>query len=323
MVTASVGISDGGIPVESAADLLARADAAMYRAKKLGKHRFFRYDENLHARAARDKQTESLLRTAVVDRRVVVHYQPIMATTGAGVVGVEAMARLVDHDGRMRLPGEFLPVAERTGLIAAMDTWVLAESCRRIAEVGGRLGRPLTVSVNVSAQLAARPDLVDTVSRSLTAAGLPASALMLELTEGTLIQAGTSIIERLTALRDRGVRVALDNFGAGYSPLAFLRRLPLSHVKVDRPYITRMLSDERDAAMLEAVTWLVGQLGLTWIAEGVETDAQWEAVRRFGPGFAQGYLFAAPLSEDDLVRTLRGEPAGRKLPTRTPGFASL
>lgn len=322
-VTASVGISDRGIPVDTAADLLTRADAAMYWAKKLGKNRYFRYDDHLHARAARDKQTESLLRTAVLDRRVVVHYQPIMATTGAGIVGVEAVTRLIDDDGRIRLPGEFLPVAERTGLIAAVDEWVLAESCRRIAEVGGRLGRPLTVSVNVSAQLAARPDLVDTVGRALTAAGLPASSLMLELTEGTLIQAGTAIIERLAALRERGVRVALDNFGAGYSPLAFLRRLPLSHVKVDRPCINRMLSDERDAAMLEAVTWLVGQLGLTWIAEGVETDAQWEAVRRFGPGFAQGYLFAGPLAEDELVRTLRGDLPGRPFTARATGFVSL
>ncbi len=309
-ITASVGISDGSIPVAAAAELLTRADAAMYWAKRLGKNRYFVYDDNLHAQAARDKQTEILLRSAVDENRVVIRYQPILSTMGTGIVGVEAVARLVDDDGRIRLPGDFLPVAERTGLIAAMDAWVLAESCRRIAAVGNRLGRPLTVSVNVSAQLAARPDLGDTVAAALSAAGLPSSALMLELTEATLIQAGSVITDRLAALREQGVRVALDNFGAGYSPLAFLRRMPLSHVKVDRPCITRMLSDERDAAMLEAVTWLADQLGLTWIAEGVETDAQWDAVRRFGPGFAQGFLFAGPLAEDDLVRTLRTSPGG-------------
>ena len=319
-ITASVGISDGSIPVIAAAELLTRADAAMYWAKRLGKNRYFVYDDNLHAQAARDKQTETLLRSAVDENRVVVRYQPILSTMGTGIVGVEAVARLVDNDGRIRLPGDFLPVAERTGLIAAVDAWVLAESCRRIAAVGNRLGRPLTVSVNVSAQLAARPDLGDTVAAALAAAGLPASALMLELTEATLIQAGSTITDRLAALREQGVRVALDNFGAGYSPLAFLRRMPLSHVKVDRPCITRMLSDERDAAMLEAVTWLADQLGLTWIAEGVETDAQWEAVRRFGPGFAQGFLFAGPLAEDDLVRTLCAGPGAT---AHTNGKASF
>jgi diguanylate cyclase (GGDEF)-like protein len=319
-ITASVGISDGSIPVIAAAELLTRADAAMYWAKRLGKNRYFVYDDNLHAQAARDKQTETLLRSAVDENRVVVRYQPILSTMGTGIVGVEAVARLVDNDGRIRLPGDFLPVAERTGLIAAVDAWVLAESCRRIAAIGNRLGRPLTVSVNVSAQLAARPDLGDTVAAALSAAGLPASALMLELTEATLIQAGSTITDRLAALREQGVRVALDNFGAGYSPLAFLRRMPLSHVKVDRPCITRMLSDERDAAMLEAVTWLADQLGLTWIAEGVETDAQWEAVRRFGPGFAQGFLFAGPLAEDDLVRTLCAGPGAT---AHTNGKASF
>lgn len=319
-ITASVGISDRSIPVDAAGDLLTRADTAMYWAKRLGKHRYFAYDDTLHAQAVRDKQTESLLRTAIGERRVVVHYQPILSTMGATVVGVEAMARLIDDDGRIRLPGEFLPVAERTGLIAGVDAWMLAESCRRVAAVGDRLGRPLTVSVNISAQLAARPDLIATVTRAASAAGLPLSALMLELTESTLIQAGSAVIHRLGALRDKGVRLALDNFGAGYSPLAFLRRLPLTHVKVDRPCINRMLSDERDAAMLEAVTWLVDQLGLTWIAEGVETDAQWEAVRRFGPGFAQGYLFAAPLSEDELVRTLRAAPVGAAF---APGLGGL
>lgn len=309
-ITASVGISDSTISVAAAADLLTRADAAMYWAKRLGKNRYFVYDSNLHAQVARDRQTEALLRAAIGEQRMLLHFQPIVDVGGAGVVAVEAVTRLVDDEGRVRLPREFLSVAERSGLICAMDSWVLAESCRRIATIRRSVGRPLCVSVNVSGSLFARPDFAEVVRAALADAAVPASALMLELTESVLLQADPQAIERLAGLRAQGVAIAVDDFGAGFSPLAFLRRLPLSHVKVSRPWITSMVDDDRDSAMMEALTWLVDQLGLEWVAEGVETDAQWQAIRQFGPGCAQGFLFARPLAEEDLIRTIRSNRIG-------------
>lgn len=304
-ITASVGISDGRIAVDSAGDLLSRADAAMYWAKRLGKNQFFAYDADLHERTQRDRRIRQLLVDAVHGDRMRVHYQPIMSTGDESVMGVEAVARLLDDDGTMLLPAQFLPVARRAGLLAAIDAVVLAESCRCMGDIARRTGRTLSVSVNVSAQFVARPDLVDTVKAAVVGAGLPPSTLMLELTEETLIDASDAVIGRLSELRALGVRLALDNFGAGFAPLNLLRRLPLSHIKVDRPCIIAMLTDDRDAAMIEAVTWLVDQLGLAWIAEGVETEEQWEAVQRFGPGYAQGYLFARPLGEEALLDHLR------------------
>lgn len=309
-ITASVGISDASIPIDGVSDLLTRADAAMYWAKQLGKNRYFEYDAVLHDRSVRESHTRRLLSSAVADGRIEVHYQPILTTDGGDVIGVEAVARLVSDDGTTLLPAEFLPVAERTGLITAIDAAVLTESCRCVGALMRAIGRPLAVSVNVSQRFIARADLVEFVMSALAEAQLPPAALMLELTETALIDAGSAAIARLAELRARGVQVALDNFGAGFSPLSFLRNLPLSYVKVDRPCIVGMMTDERDAAMIQAVTWLVERLGLAWIAEGVETVAEWEAVRRFGPGLAQGYLFAEPLAEAALLRRLRAGLTG-------------
>src|SRR5690606_38009577 len=198
----------------------------------------------------------------------------------------------------------------RAGLRAAVEAAVLTESCRCVGALMRAMGRPLAVSVNVSQRFLARPDLVDFVMAALADARLPAAALMLELTETSLIDAGSAAIARLADLRARGVQVALDNFGAGFAPLSFLRNLPLSYVKVDRPCIIGMMTDDRDAAMVQAVPWLIERLGLAWIAEGVETVDEWQAVRRFGPGLAQGYLFAEPLAEPALLRRLRAGLTG-------------
>jgi diguanylate cyclase (GGDEF)-like protein/PAS domain S-box-containing protein len=309
-ITASVGISDASIPIDTVTDLLTRADAAMYWAKEQGKNRYFEYDAVLHERTVRENHTRRLLSSAVADGRIEVHYQPILTIDGVDVIGVEAVARLVGDDGTTLLPADFLSVAERTGLIATIDAAVLTESCRCVGNLMRGIGRPLAVSVNVSQRFIARPDLVEFVMSALAEAHLPAAALMLELTESALIGAGSSAIARLAELRARGVQVALDNFGAGFSPLSFLRNLPLSYVKVDRPCIVGMMTDDRDAAMIQAVTWLVERLGLAWIAEGVETVDEWEAVRRFGPGLAQGYLFAEPLAEAALLRRLRAGLTG-------------
>lgn len=305
-ITCSVGISDDSIAFDVPADLLTRADAAMYWAKRAGKNQYFRYDADLHERTLAERSIERLLRRAVLERRIKVEYQPIMAANGIDVAGVESVARLIDDDGEIRMPAEFLPIAERSGLIGAIDAWVLTEACRCISGVARSLDLPLAVSVNVSAQFVTRSDLVEIVTSALRSAGMPPSTLMIEIPEGGLDRIGPAALEQLTRLRGLGVRVALDGFGAGDAPLSVLRHLPLSHIKVDRPCLSRVLIDDRDAAMIEAVTWLVDKLGLTWIAEGVETAEQWQAVQRFGPGMAQGFLFAGPLSEDDLRHTLLG-----------------
>jgi diguanylate cyclase (GGDEF)-like protein/PAS domain S-box-containing protein len=304
-ITASIGIADGGVAAGAPLDLLQRSDTAMYQAKRLGKDRRAVYDAGLHERTVEYQRTEAILRNALDEHRFVVHYQPIVDIADASIVGFEALVRLLDADGQIVPPGRFIAVAEQSGLIVPMGAWVLAESCRTVAALSRRAGRPLSVSVNVAARQAARADLADTVTAALTGADLPPAALTLELTESALLDADEATLRQLTELRERGVYIGLDDFGTGYSSLTYLRRFPVSHIKVDRSFVTDMTTDGGNAAIVRAVTKLASDLGLFWVAEGIETDEQWRALQELGPGFAQGYLFSRPLPADVLDHILR------------------
>ncbi|MGH8862671.1 MAG: sensor domain-containing protein, partial [Jatrophihabitantaceae bacterium] len=210
-VTASIGIAGGLVDFRSPQELVQRADAAMYQAKRLGKDRQEVYDDHLHERALDHQRTEAALRNALDDERFVVHYQPIVDLENLEITGFEALVRLEDELGGLVAPGKFIAVAEQSGLIVPMGTWVLADSCRTIAWVREQTGRPITVSVNIAARQAARTDFAATVLAALEESGLPESALMLELTESALLEADESTLAQLVDLRARGVRIALDD----------------------------------------------------------------------------------------------------------------
>jgi diguanylate cyclase (GGDEF)-like protein len=303
-VTASIGIAGGLVDPHAPQELLQRADAAMYQAKRLGKDRREIYDATLHERALEHQRTEAALRNALDDDRFVVHYQPIVDLADSTIVGFEALVRLVDEDGRLVAPDKFITVAEQSGLIVPMGAWVLAESCRTIAWLREQTGRPFTVSVNLAARQAARTDLALTVSTALASSGLPHSALTLELTESALLEADESTLAQLVALRAQGVVIGLDDFGTGYSSLTYLRRFPVSHLKIDRSFVAGMQSEASDLAIVRAVANLATDLGLRWIAEGVETEAQRDLLAGLGPGLAQGYLFSRPVPRSELIRVV-------------------
>ena len=301
MVTASIGIAGGVIDPNFPQELLQRADAAMYQAKRLGKDRREIYDEHLHERAIEHQRTEAALRTALADGRFVVHYQPIVDLADQSIVGFESLVRLVDEEGLLVSPDRFIAVAEQSGLIVPMGAWVLEESCRTIAALRERTGQPFGIAVNIAARQAARADLATTVRAALTSAGLPESALTLELTESALLEADEATLAQLVELRDSGVVIALDDFGTGYSSLTYLRRFPVSHLKVDRSFVSGMENEPSDHAIVRAVTGLASELGLGWIAEGVETIAQRDLLAALGPGLAQGYLFSRPVPGEQLL----------------------
>jgi diguanylate cyclase (GGDEF)-like protein/PAS domain S-box-containing protein len=304
-VTASIGIASSTEVPGAPQDLLQRADTAMYRAKRLGKDRRAVYDAGLHKETVEYQRTAAALRNALAENRFVVHYQPIVRLDDESVVGFEALVRLYDEAGRLVPPDRFIGVAEQSQLIVPMGTWVLQEACRAIARLRRLTGRELVVSVNVAAQQAARSDLACTVTESLADAGLPASALSLELTESALLDADEATLAQLTSLRERGVLIALDDFGTGYSSLTYLRRLPVTQIKVDRSFVNGLTTDNGDAAIVRAVVNLAADLGLFWIAEGVETREQCGALAGFaGHGLAQGYLFSCPVPEEDLLPLL-------------------
>jgi diguanylate cyclase (GGDEF)-like protein/PAS domain S-box-containing protein len=310
-ITASIGISGGEIVPGAPQDLLQRADTAMYQAKRLGKDRRAIYDARLHERTVEYQRTEAVLRNALDEHRFIVHFQPILDLVDSVIIGFEALVRLLDEQGRTVPPDRFIGVAEQSGLIVPMGAWVLQESCRTVARLSERAGRPLSVSVNIAAQQAARSDLADTVTAALSEAGLPANALTLELTESALLDADDATLQQLVRLRKRGIQIGLDDFGTGYSSLSYLRRFPVSHIKVDRSFVSGMTSDAGDEVIVRAVTALASELGLFWVAEGVETEEQRDALRLLGPGFAQGYLFSRPVPADVLPGLLGlADPTG-------------
>ena len=304
-ITASIGIAGCALVPGVPHDLLQRADTAMYRAKRLGKDRSAVYDAGLHDETIEYQRTASALRNALAERRFVVHYQPIVRLHDEVIVGFEALVRLYDEAGRLVPPDRFIGVAEQSQLIVPMGSWVLQEACRTIARLRKLTRRELVVSVNVAAQQAARSDLACTVSAALADADLPASALSLELTESALLDADDATLAQLQGLRERGVLIALDDFGTGYSSLTYLRQLPVTQIKVDRSFVCGLATDDGDTAIVRAVTNLASDFGLFWIAEGVETREQLEAlVALGGHGYAQGYLFSRPLPENELLPLL-------------------
>ncbi len=294
-VTASIGLSTGTVEPRDPMQLVQQADTAMYRAKSLGKNRRQSYGPLLHRETMEHRRTEASLRTALDDGRFRLHYQPIVDLHSARVVGLEALLRLVDEQGELVSPAAFITVAEQSGLIVPVGAWVLRESCRALAGLRRDTGQDLHLSVNVSPCQASRPDLSETVVAALEDAGVPEQLLRLELTESALLAADDLTLHQLLRLRDRGLGISLDDFGTGYSSLTHLQRFPVTEIKVDRGFVQGMVTSPGDRAIVTAITRLAADLGMGWVAEGIETEGQHAAVSSLGPGLGQGYLFGRPM----------------------------
>jgi predicted signal transduction protein with EAL and GGDEF domain len=287
-LSTSVGIALAGGPDERPDDLIRDADAAMYRAKERGKARFEVFDEDMRASATHRLELETALRRALERGELRVHYQPALDVARREVVGSEALVRWEHPERGLLAPAEFLPLAEETGLIVPLGAWVLREACRTAA------GWPeeREVAVNLTARQIAQPDVVAVVAGALAEAGLEPARLCLELTESAVLGAGAA--ETLRALKALGVKLAIDDFGTGWSSLGHLRSFPLDVVKLDRSFVAGLGTAPRDDAIAEAVISLAHALGLSTVAEGVETEGQRAVLERLGCDTAQGYLFGRP-----------------------------
>jgi diguanylate cyclase (GGDEF)-like protein/PAS domain S-box-containing protein len=306
-VTASMGIAIGDDPDE----LLRSADVAMYRAKATGKAQYAFYAPTMDAALLGRLELIADLRRSRPSEEFVLHYQPMVDLRTGAIVGVEALARW-QHPARGLLqPDEFIAAAEETGLIVGLGRWVLAQACRTVAGWRRELpGAPLTVSVNVSARQLLHHGFVADVRRAVAESGLQSGALTLEITESVLADARGETVAVLEALKGVGVRLALDDFGTGYSSLSRLQRLPVDTLKIDRSFADGVESADRRVALAGAIVELGRALGLTVIAEGIETDGQSEAYRRLGCRLAQGFYFAPPLAEGEVESLVRAR-AGR------------
>ena len=299
--SASIGISVFGDKQDSASDLLQQADIAMYQAKSVGRNtlRFFApaLQAAVNARAAMEED----LRQGIQTSQFVLYYQPQIDRNR--LTGAEALLRW-NHPWRNILPpGEFIPLAEETGLILPLGKWVLETACAQIAAWSKfRPSARLSIAVNISALQFRQPDFVEQVLSALARTGADPRNLKLELTESMLVENIEDVIHKMAELKSHGLRFSLDDFGTGYSSLAYLKRMPLDQLKIDRSFIRDILKEESSAAIAQSIISLSRAMGLPVIAEGVETEEQREFLTRLGCHAFQGYLFSRPIPLDDFEK---------------------
>jgi diguanylate cyclase (GGDEF)-like protein len=304
----SIGIAIATDPDAEAADLIRDADAAMYRAKQAGGGRWSMFDQIVRDRAVARQAIEAELRQAIANDELVVHFQPELAVATGRVVGVEALVRWNRPGAGMVSPADFIPIAEETGLIVPIGAWVMREACLQAVRLFD--DGEMVIRVNVSARQLTEPGLIATVTDALEASGLAPERLCLEVTESVVLEDGDRCVAALRALRDIGVGVSLDDFGTGYCSLSYLRRLPIDSLKIDRSFVRGLGSEADDDSIVTSVIDLARSLGVSVVAEGVETEEQLAGLRARGCDTMQGFLFARPgpaSAVADLVARHAGE----------------
>ncbi|MFP5364507.1 MAG: putative bifunctional diguanylate cyclase/phosphodiesterase [Thermoleophilia bacterium] len=306
-LSASIGIVLADATHGSAAELLRDADAAMYRAKQRGGGRYEVFNEALRRRTFGRVQTAAELRRAIAGSdQLRVHYQPIIDLETGDTVGTEALVRWAHPARGLLQPDDFLAVAEETGLIRELGQWVLAQAIGQTVEWQRRYDRPLQIAVNVSPRQLADADFPDRAAEIAEATGVHQGSLHLEIGEEALMEDAVTSSACLTRLREQGVGLVVDRFGSGYASLSHLDRLAPDGVKVDRSFTRGVGSDERRNAIVSAVIQMSQALGVTLVAEGVETDSQREHLRQMGCGRAQGHLWSSAVPAEGIRRLLDG-----------------
>ena len=302
-ISPSLGISLYPVDGTDFEALLRNADAAMYKAKEAGRNAFRFYSSEMNVATLKHLLMESGLRRGLGAREFVLHYQPLVHET-SGIIGVEALIRWQNPEVGLISPDQFIHVAEDIGLINPIGDWVLREACRQARAWQDAGLPPLFVAVNVSPIQFRQAGFVDTVARALSASGLDARYLELELTERTVMNDAEQNLGTLSALNDMGIELALDDFGTGYSSLAYLKRIPVGKLKIDRSFVRDLEVDPDDRAIASTILSMGRSLRLKVLAEGVETAEQYEILRGMGCELVQGYLFGRPLPAEQFVAFL-------------------
>ena len=310
-ISASIGIAvrrDG----DTANELLRNADVAMYTAKSKGKACFEIFEPAMHDAVVARLGLEAELRRAVERQEFVVHYQPIVKLESGEVIGAEALVRWQHPTRGIVPPLEFIPLAEETGLIVPLGSWVLRQACRQLAEWqrlrGG--GAPFVMNVNLSSRQLVREAIADEVAAAVDDSGICASWLVLEVTETVLMADPVAAATALSNIRDLGVRVALDDFGSGYSSLSHLRRFPIDIVKIDKSFVDDVAHEGAESAIARGIIELGRAMQIQTVAEGIEVDEQAEVLRTLGCELGQGFFFAKPLAADAWATLLRTDGVG-------------
>ena len=319
----SIGIAFGTGREETPVELLRNADAAMYRAKSLGKARYETFNQDMHIRAVELLQLETSLRRALERNEFEIHYQPIFSLSSGRIMSCEALLRWQHPERGLMLPGTFIPIAEDTGLIIPIGEWVLREACRQVRDwERAGLGR-MPVSVNVSPHQIKSIDLFESVTAALRETGVDPRLLRIELTESGLMGNTEATAEMLRRLSAFGVDILLDDFGTGYSSLTYLRRFPISCLKIDKSFVSELSSDREDRAIAGGVIALAHNLDIKVIFEGVERQEQLEFLRTQNCDQVQGRVLYPPLDRPAVTALLQKHFQGEESESDTESLIHL
>jgi diguanylate cyclase (GGDEF)-like protein/PAS domain S-box-containing protein len=308
--TASIGVTmlpNGAAGGQTAHDLLREADTAMYRAKSDGRNGIAFFESDMQAQVERRLTLERDLAAALAANELQMHVQA-QVDRNARVIGGELLMRWPQADGSMVPPNIFIPVAEESGLIVELGTWALRQACEAVLQLQAA-GLAMPLSVNVSPTQFRQNDFVEQVQRVLADTGAPAHLLVLEVTEGLLIDKMDDTIARMHQLTEMGLRFSIDDFGTGYSSMAYLKKMPLYELKIDRSFVMDTPEDANSKALVQSILAMAGHLGLRVVAEGVETQAQADFLIAHDCASMQGYLYARPMPLPALIERLQGATA--------------
>jgi predicted signal transduction protein with EAL and GGDEF domain len=299
-ISASIGISVFPSDALNAEQLLRNADSALFKAKSAGREGYALYTEELTAHAQYRIEVASDLRRALEQQELRVYYQPVHDLQTSRLIGVEALVRWQHPLRGLVSPGEFIPIAERTGLIAEIDAWVLEQACWQMCQWQASGVELSFVAVNISSRLFARPELYRLVSTVLADTGLNPALLELEVTESAVMDNSQVALEQMHRLRALGLRLAIDDFGTGFSSLLRLKQMPVQKLKIDQGFVAGLPEDNDDVAIVRAVIALAQSMGLQVHAEGIEQVEQAQFLLDFNCNLGQGYWFGRPMPAKEL-----------------------
>jgi len=312
VVGGSLGITVSPTDGTTAEELLAKADTAMYAAKESGRNQYRFYTGSMNDRTLQRLILEGKLRKAVEKSQFELHYQPKLSLRNGALTGFEGLLRWTDPETGPIGPGEFIPVAEETGLIGPMGNWVIREACQQAAAWSQAGAGPVSIAINLSPEQFRDPGVGNRVAREIEEAGIDPVRIELEITESTILHDTDQVIRELEAIRALGMRVSLDDFGTGYSSLSYLRRLPVDTLKIDRAFTQSIETNPEDAALTRGIVDLAKALGLRIVAEGVETEGQRDLLAEWKCDEMQGYLYSPAVPPDKAIALWRERNFGEK-----------
>jgi diguanylate cyclase (GGDEF)-like protein len=304
-VGASIGITVYPNDAASLEELMSHADQAMYQAKAEGRNCFCYFTPSLQALSRKRARLTNDMRRALSDGQFELYYQPVVELASGDIHKAEALIRWHHPDLGLVSPSQFIPLAEETGMIAEISDWVFRQAARQVKRMRSKYHSQFQISINISPILFSAPQsYTDAWIAQLSSLGLPSNTIILEITEGLLLDASDTVKRRLLQCRDAGLQVSLDDFGTGYSSLAYLNRFDIDYLKIDQAFVENLAPDSDESALCEAVTVMAHKLGLKVIAEGVENPLQRDMLMASGCDYAQGFLYSKPLPANDFMHLL-------------------